>query len=224
MKIAFFAALALGLMSIIPATADPYSPLCIWLGASADVNTLDGEARDNVQTLIQNERNVVIQNMSRAGATLAMPGGFNGPEFMAALAFADTQRVRCIIITVGGNDFKQATWAAYAESLTAILDFAEAHGDRVLLADLPWRSDNEGATSPTMGIDYYQFRTRRAFACRNRPEVCTYTTRPPALNVADASLYGSSEVARGVMIHFNPAGQRVRATWIERAAANAGLF
>lgn len=210
-------------LSVAPTAHAQSSQTCVWVGASSDVFTADGVAHDNVQHLIQQERNVVILNISVGGQGIATDGGFNGTSFIQSLdrLSGEGDAIDCIIITAGGNDFRGQTWGAVRSGLIAIFDWARDNEARVLLVDLPWRSANETGVSPTMGIDYATYRERRAALCRPRP-FCKFAERPPIFDEATPSLYAERERPDD-LTHFNPAGQRRRANWIMREADDNGF-
>jgi hypothetical protein len=48
--------------------------------------------------------------------------------------------------------------------------------------------------------------------------------RPPEFDSSHPELFAAAERRNGQLTHPNAAGHRIRASWIENAAARAGLF
>ena len=187
----------------------------------------DGEAKDHSITIVSIERNVMMKNISSPGITLGLHNAFGyntatTPAILNQLSGAFSY-VDGIIIQAGVNDFNgNVPWDDDASSLTAIINWAQAKGKKVLMLDLIW-TWNEN-TPNAIGMTLYDYRVRRAILCGAKPDTCIFAARPAVFDAPSTTLFTASETAAGKQLHPNVAGQRAMADWIESAAASAGLF
>jgi hypothetical protein len=220
---------AAALLLAPPAWAE-HQTTCILIGDSLDSYAVDGRASDVAAHIIEEERNVVIRNLSSPAATLGNRNryGFNSPAVTETLdrICGFFRYCDCVIIAAGSNDFGHGriAWADVEQSVTRILDWARERRRKVLMLDLIWRTSYENNTPNHMGMTWAQFRQARARLCTQRARICTFAPRPRQFDVATPSLYAAEERQAGALTHLNAAGHRARATWIEEAAARANLF
>lgn len=198
-----------------PAEATQYY---VVLGDSLDCYVAGGQARDLSWQIVSNERDVMFRNLSLPGVKLEY---YTDTAGIAALDRAcGWNAINCdgVIVSAGLNSYSFGTsWPAYVNALNALVAWGRARQRPVILMDIPYEGPENVAN--TAGKTLGDYRALRYFTALNNPDTVKFWTRPAALDHDAPSLYGPDHV------HLNAAGQAVKArSWIETAAAQAGLF
>lgn len=217
--------IALALVAL-PSVAQAQTLPWFVIGDSIISYPTGGASNDLPINLIARERNMTIISLASPGAEMGDANGFNGTWLTSTLDHVCGTISYCagVVVQAGVNDFvNDTTWAAQQTALVRVFNWATARGKKVLVLDLIYTS-HETTGANGAGYTFEQLRIARNLECTSRPTICTFATRPASLNYANAPMYFSTEVASGVYLHLSPAGRRAYATWVEQAAAAAGLF
>lgn len=185
-----------------------------------------GAAYSLATHLVQQERNVIIKNMSSPGHAIggAQHSFANGVELMREFG-GMFSAYDGVIIQAGTNDFGRGIPIADTlASLTAILQEAQLGGRKVLVMDSLWRWNE--ATPNSQGYTLGAYRWNVAITCNQYPDVAHFASRTGSVfdNSSASTLFSADEVAAGHELHLNTAGHRAYADWMIQRAAGFGLF
>lgn len=214
------AAIALAAAPFIMAQAPAHaSKTVVIIGDSISSYVHNGQARDLSWSLITQERDVLFRNLSQPGAQLGHPGYWTPQAVTGTLdRLCGWQAINCdaVIVQAGINDYQFGTsWAAYVDTLQAVIDWGSARGKPVLILDLLWAGAEDVANGA--GRTLGDYRTHRYFMGLTYAHV-HFLSRPSAFDHENPALTAPDG------IHPNVAGHRALADWLEAEASSLSLF
>lgn len=222
-----FVLLAFALLLAVPGAAAAQTPAnAPWIVIADSITTFPhgGNPRDLPWPIITQERGVVFNSIGGPAAVMGATGmaGYNDNATTATMDRICGYFSYCsgVILQAGVNDFQNdITWAAHRASILRVLTWAQARNKRVLMLDLIYNRDAEqGAPTNDAGLTFTEIRNNRFLECYARGPVCVFAQRPANLSALTPGFYQTDGT------HLTPAGRRAMATWVESAAAAAGLF
>jgi lysophospholipase L1-like esterase len=211
---------------------------CILMGdsimSSVSPSTVGGPLGSSNQlaaSLLMNERNVSIRNVSSPGIAIGINdySGW-GPKQkindMLGTIGGAWSAYDCIIIQAGTNDFtRDVKWENTVTNLRIVLTHAKAMKKKVLIMEPIWRRDQNIKNKVGNTLDTYRF-FMYIVCMQEYANTCYYESRSSsALADAKASQYfDANEVKAKKELHLNAAGHRVWTDWVKLAASKYGIF
>lgn len=200
----------------------------IVIGDSIMTFVADGTSSQHCLSLIQNECDVVIKNISNPGASYAAADyfGFNSPQVIDTInrisgffSYWDG-----VILQAGTNDFAGGEpLQEMCDSMRRILNHVRASGKKALVLDPIWRAGEN--TPNALGLTMPNYRMSIAIVAKiEYQDCCTFVSRTGTPLDLASNNFAAAEVAAGIQLHPNAAGHRNMADWIKAAAAAAGYF
>lgn len=201
---------------------------CVVLGDSIMCTVSGGVANQHALSLIQNEKDVFIKNMSTGGNALgaANPAGYNNSYMTSVLDNMGgfmAIGVDVIIVQAGTNDHGlNINWGDTYNSLVRILTWARSKGKKVLVLDPIWKENED--TPNASGFTLNTYRYFMAYATSQFTDCAWFAHRENTIlgTSAGASYFEPTEAPNRT--HLTAAGQRKYADWIKVEAASAGFF
>lgn len=211
---------------------------CILMGDSimsavspSTIGGTSGTSKQLAASLLMNERNVSIRNISSPGIAIGINDntGF-GPkkkidDTLGTIGGA-WSAYDCIIIQAGTNDFgRNVKWESTVTNLRYVLAHAKAMKKKVLIMEPIWRRNQDVKNAVGNTLDTYRY-FMYLVCMQEYANTCYYESRSSsALADAKASKYfDANEVKTKGELHLNAAGHRAWADWVKLAASKYGIF
>lgn len=221
-------AFALGAMAMITPAHASKSVVVIGDSILAQ-NVPGGVAKQGALALLTQERDVTVHNLASPGAVLGKQdsNGFYNPTTINMLTqlAGPFNVIDVVIIQAGTNDYGNSTnWGDTYNSSMAIINWARAHGKKVMLLDPIWRNGEDNLNAAGNSLNTYRYFL--SLSCKSNADVCWFAHRENTIMGTGAGWqhYDANEVATGTQIHPNVQGHRYLADWIKAEAAAAGFF
>lgn len=224
---------ALALLALLLAGSVNAAPTCVLIGdsimSSVHRSAIDGpygDVKESASSIIQDEANVFIRNISSPGASLGSPDatGFGNVKPTLDMIGGMFNYYNCIIIQAGTNDFgRSIRWEDMVSSLRKIMDVAKANNKKVLMTDLIYRSNENQVNSTSYNMHNYRY--LRAVVCNEYAGTCFFASRTGTVfDTYTPELYDANEIGKNYALHLNAAGHREYANWVISAAKKNNIF
>ena len=199
------------------------------IGDSIMSGVQGGVASQHCLHLLAAEKDIVFKNISVPVQALGATGGsgFNNAYMVDQLTNLDGYygaAFNGIIVQAGTNDHgRNINWGDTYNSLVRILNYARAHGKKVIVLDPIWKETELVANASGWDLNTYRFFMSYAasqytdcawFAHRENTPLGQVATAPPYFDPAEAPN----------RTHPVATGHRKLADWIKAEAASAGYF
>lgn len=171
-----------------------------------------GQPQQSWPHLLMAAEAVDVRNVSAPGLTLegTQTQTLTAIDQMCGYAHAFCDR---IVLQRGINDAAYgATWTGYVNAIQAYINWARAHGKRVLMLDLIWAGSFETGTNPNTGKGFSDYRVHRYLTCLANSDVCDWLGRTAPFDQNAPSYWTNN--------HPNAAGHIALRNWLQ----SSGLF